>query len=349
MARVIPNIALAFGLVGFAAIPAFASYAIFVGSNLTADGSTSAINFGLQMDQDGAAPLDYQIRLSSQANDYIIAFEILSQQRDASAPTPFKYIDAAGPRIRYHNAGSLIEPNWEYKSQETALSQVPKIYREAEAFRRLLADVSEVYHSLDVSPRAPVRTPQTLSPAQTPGSNGEDLVSCLFTISQTTQDRFEAIEDALRAAFPTFERLDFPPVAAGRVTLAWRERGFARPFYASELSEGTLRFLWLATLLQCPGLPRVTLIDEPEVSLHPEMLRLLADLMREASERTQLIIATHSDRFVRFLEPSEVIVCDRDDAGGMTAHWADDLDLKAWMEDYTLDQLWSKGIIGGRS
>jgi predicted ATPase len=79
------------------------------------------------------------------------------------------------------------------------------------------------------------------------------------------------------------------------------------------------------------------------------MLRLLADLMREASERTQLIIATHSDRFVRFLEPSEVIVCDRDDAGGMTAHWADDLDLKAWMEDYTLDQLWSKGIIGGRS
>ena len=227
-------------------------------SLLTADGSTSAINFGLQMDQDGAAPLDYQIRLSSQANDYIIAFEILSQQRDASALTPFKYIDAAGPRIRYHNAGSLIEPNWEYKSQETALSQVPKIYREAEAFRRLLADVSEVYHSLDVSPRAPVRTPQTLSPAQTPGSNGEDLVSCLFTISQTTQDRFEAIEDALRAAFPTFERLDFPPVAAGRVTLAWRERGFARPFYASELSEGTLRFLWLATLLQCPGLPQVS-------------------------------------------------------------------------------------------
>ena len=226
---------------------------------------------------------------------------------------------------------------------------MPNIYPEAERFRRLLADVSEVYHTLDVSTRAPIRTPQTISPAQTPGTDGADLVSCLFTIRETARDRFEAIEDALRAAFPTFERLDFPPVAAGRLTLTWRESGFARPFYASELSEGTLRFLWLATLLQSPGLPQITLIDEPEVSLHPEMLRLLADLMREASARTQLIVATHSDRFVRFLNPEELIICDLDEAGGMTAKWADALDLKSWMEDYTLDQLWSKGILGGRA
>jgi predicted ATPase len=103
------------------------------------------------------------------------------------------------------------------------------------------------------------------------------------------------------------------------------------------------------TLLQSPGLPKITLIDEPEVSLHPEMLRLLADLMREASDRTQLVVATHSDRFVRFLEPCELVVCDRDDAGGMTVQWADELDLKAWMEDYTLDQLWSMGRLGGRA
>ena len=71
--------------------------------------------------------------------------------------------------------------------------------------------------------------------------------------------------------------------------------------------------------------------------------------MREASQRTQLIVATHSDRFVRFLEPSELIVCDKDETGGMTVQRADELDLKDWLEDYTLDQLWSKGIIGGRS
>jgi predicted ATPase len=166
---------------------------------------------------------------------------------------------------------------------------------------------------------------------------------------ETTRERFEAIEDALRAAFPKFQRLDFPPVAAGRPTLAFLEKGFPRPFYPNELSEGTLRFLWLATLLQSPGLPKITLIDEPEVSLHPEMLRLLADLMREASERSQIIVATHSDRFVRFLDPKDLIVCDLDETGSMTARRADQLDLKRWLEDYTLDQLWSKGILGGRS
>jgi predicted ATPase len=320
-------------------------------SLVTADGKSTSIKLSLEMTQPAAENLRYEILLASEAVGYVLASETMTQQRDLAAPEPFKYIDTHGPRIRYRypQAPGFVEPNWDYKSQETALSQVPKTYRDAESFRRLLADVSEVYHSLDVSNRSPVRTPQTLSPSTTPGADGEDLVSCLFTIRETERDRFDSIEAALRAAFPNFERLDFPPVAAGRITVTWKERGFSRPFYASELSEGILRFLWLTTLLQSPGLPRVTLIDEPEVSLHPEMLRLLADLMREAAERTQLIVATHSDRFVRFLEPSELIVCDSDECGFMTAQWADKLDLADWLSEYTLDQLWSKGVLGGRS
>jgi predicted ATPase len=110
-----------------------------------------------------------------------------------------------------------------------------------------------------------------------------------------------------------------------------------------------LRFLWLATLLQSPGLPVVTLIDEPEVSLHPEMLRLLAELMREASSRSQLIVATHSDRFVRFLRPEELVVCDLAEDGGMLVRRASELDLDGWLADYALDELWSMGRLGGRS
>jgi predicted ATPase len=314
-------------------------------SLLTADGKTNAMKFALRISQQSGAPLDYGFRLAGEAVGYVISNEVLEEASD----NPTRYIDSDGPRVRYFDGGGYIEPNWDYKSRETALSQVPKTHRKAETFRRLLDDISEVYHSLDVSTRAPVRMPQALTPAQVPGTDGADLISCLYTIRETARERFDAIEDALHAAFPAFQRLDFPPVAFGRPTLAWTETGFARQFYASELSEGTLRFLWLATLLQSPGLPKVTLIDEPEVSLHPEMLRLLADLMREASERTQLIVATHSDRFVRFLEPKELIVCDLDETGGMTATRADELDLGAWMEDYTLDQLWTKGILGGHS
>jgi len=327
---------------------------------VTADGATNTVVLGVKMGRDHGPPLHYELALSLAGFSYSIDHEYLSlsplgmRPRDLSdtggmAPAISDVsLDSDGSHVRYLVDGKYVEPNWEYKPSETALSQAPKTSRDAENFRRALASVSEVYHGLDISKRSPVRTPQTPSPAQTPGTNGEDLVSCLYTMRETTRERFDAVEDALRAVFPTMERLDFPPVGGGLVTLGWREQGLSRPFYASELSEGTLRFLWLVTLLQSPGLPRITLIDEPEVSLHPEMLRLLADLMREASERTQLIVATHSDRFVRFLEPAELLICDRDDAGMMTVQWADALDLEEWLEEYTLDQLWSMGRLGGR-
>lgn len=91
------------------------------------------------------------------------------------------------------------------------------------------------------------------------------------------------------------------------------------------------------------------MIDEPEVSLHPELLSLLADLMREASQRTQLIVATHSDRLIRFLRPEEVVVMDIAEDGSASTVWADSMDLEQWLAEYTLDEIWRMGRIGGRS
>ncbi len=160
--------------------------------------------------------------------------------------------------------------------------------------------------------RAPVKLPQQLKPATGPGTNGEDLVSFLFSLRESHRDRFEAIEDTLKVAFPGFESLQFPPVAAGMLSLTWRDKHFREPIYVHQLSEGTLRFLWLIAILQSPQPATLTMIDEPEVSLHPELIALLADLLREASQRTQILVATHSDRLVRFLEPREVVVMDLD-------------------------------------
>jgi predicted ATPase len=90
------------------------------------------------------------------------------------------------------------------------------------------------------------------------------------------------------------------------------------------------------------------LLDEPEVSLHPELLGLLADLLREASNRTQLIVATHSDRLIRFLQPNEILIMDSTDDGMTTLKWANELDLEKWLKDYSLDELWSSGRLGAR-
>ncbi len=220
------------------------------------------------------------------------------------------------------------------------------MFQEPEDFRKRLAS-STHYHVLDVSRRAPIRLPQQMRDAQLPGHDGEDLVSCLYTLRETDPDRFETIEATLRAGFPDFERLNFPPVAAGTLAMTWKDKTSKNPFYMHQLSEGTLRFLWLATLLQSPGLTAVTMIDEPEVSLHPELLSLLADLLREASQRTQLIVATHADRLIRFLKPSEVVTIDVNEEGAAEATRADELDLEKWLEEYTLDEVWQMGRMGG--
>jgi len=309
-----------------------------------------AEELGLQitMDVPGHEPLEYSLRIRPQGIAQVIREETLIQQRKPFAPS--RHVYSYEQDVKYYDPvqEKLLHPTWEHNPLETSLSQVPKMFQEPEDFRRRLAS-STFYHVLNVEPRSPVRLPQSLGPAELPGRNGEDLVSCLFYLQQTDRNRFEAIEDSLRAAFPRFERLDFPPVAAGTLALAWRERGFSKPLYTHQLSEGTLRFLWLTTLLQSPGLTSLTLLDEPEVSLHPELLSLLADQLREASRRTQIIVATHSDTLIRFLKPAEVVVLDSTEDGMTTLTRADELDLDEWLKDYSLDELWRNGRIGARA
>ena len=284
-------------------------------SNVVSYGTAKELLLGVDMAISANQPLQYRLGVRPEGVAYHIEQESLSQKREAKE-SPFYHLISKGSSIQYFDGtrGKLLRPNWEHDPLETSLSQVSKMFREAEDFRRRLAS-STFYHVLDVGPRALIRLPQPMQPATLPGKNGEELISCLYNLRETERPRFEAIEDALAAAFPRFERLDFPPVAAGTLALLWREKGVTKPFYMNQLSEGTLRFLWLATLLQSPGLTSLTLLDEPEVSLHPELLSLLAGLLREASRRTQIVVATHSDRLVRFLKPDEVLTMDLGENG----------------------------------
>ncbi len=306
------------------------------------------LHVAISMDVPSQASLEYSLGLTPRGVAYAITDETLIEQRRTDLH-PFRYIDSHDRDIRYlgREKNEVVRPNWDHNVLETSLAQVPKMFREPEEMRSRLSSFT-FYHVLNVDSRSPVRLPQQMQPATLPGRNGEELVSCLFYLRETERHRFEAIEDALHAAFPNFERLEFPPVAAGTLALAWREKGFSKPFYMHQLSDGTLRFLWLATLLQSPGLTAITLLDEPEVSLHPQLLAVLADLFREASRRTQLIVATHSDRLIGFLKPEEVLLLDSTEVGMTTVTRADELDLDKWLKDYSLDELWRNGLLGAR-
>jgi predicted ATPase len=306
------------------------------------------ISFDISMGVPNFHPLDYHLEIENQGQFYKIGKETLTQVRK-DAKSPFKHIDSYGADIHYYDLvnDKLLRPNWEHNPLETSLAQVPKMFQQPENLRRNLAS-STFYGALRVTPKSSVRLPQQLHPATLPGVDGEDLVSCLYYLRETDHDRFEVLEDTLRAAFHDFERLDFPPVAAGVLAMTWKDKNYSRPMYMHQLSEGTLRFLWLSALLQSRDLTAITLLDEPEVSLHPELLSLLADLMREASKRTQLIVATHSDRLIRFLKPEEVLAADVEN-GETKLTWGDSMDLGHWLADYSLDEVWQMGRMGGRA
>jgi len=318
-------------------------------AGLLTRGKSDEVSFLVDMTVPGHNPLEYTLQITTKGAGHAISRETLSQQKEGF-PEPFFHIDSRDGDIRYYETDKrrLVRPDWEHNPSETSLSQVPKMFRQPEELRRVLATVTQ-YHVLDVGPRAPVKMPQPMKPAVLPGPDGADLAPYLYYLRESDRERFEVILDALRAAFPDFEELNFPPVAAGMLAMTWKDRKFGKPMYMHELSEGTLRFLWLTALLKSPNLSTITMIDEPEVSLHPELLSLLADLMREASRRTQLIVATHSDRFVRFLKPEEVVVMDVDDEGCASATWADSMDIDQWLAEYSLDEVWRLGRMGGRS
>jgi predicted ATPase len=297
--------------------------------------------------------LNYALILSPKGFSYEIKEETLKRETFKRSVVmkghvPFKYIESYGLDIKYfsHEDNKLVRPNWEHNPLETSLYQVPKMYREPENLRKNLASCT-YYGPLDVSEKSPIRLPQAMRPAKLPGAKGENLISCLYDLRESDRDRFEMVENIISAAFPDFERLNFPPVAAGILSMTWTDRNFSQPIYVHELSEGTLRFLWLVTLLQSQNLTTITLLDEPEVSLHPELLMHLVYLMREASKQTQLIVATHSDRLIKFLEPKEVLISDLEE-GEAKMTWADTLNLDQWLADYSLDQVWAMNIMGGR-
>ncbi|HNV53569.1 MAG TPA: AAA family ATPase [Pseudomonadales bacterium] len=151
--------------------------------------------------------------------------------------------------------------------------------------------------------------------------------------------------EALRALYEGIDDFDVQ-IEGGTVQVFFHEGRYTVP--ATRLSDGTLRYLCLLAVLCHPSPGPLICIEEPELGLHPDVLPTLADLLREASERTQLIVTTHSDVLVDALTdtPEAVLVADRDE-NGTTLTRLDAEKLKPWLEKYRLGQLWTRGEIGG--
>lgn len=195
--------------------------------------------------------------------------------------------------------------------------------------------------------RAAVRSPQS---ADLPGDFlSEDAANLALVLSDLEQHRDvrKTIRDQLEKFCPSIEDFSIK-VYGGTVQLFIHEKGLREPVPASRLSDGTLRFLCLLAILCHPEPPPLIWLEEPELGLHPDIIPVLADLLLEASSRTQLLVTTHSDILVDALSehPESILVCERGPEG-TSLRRLEQKALKDWLERYSLGELWLKGEIGG--
>ncbi len=206
-----------------------------------------------------------------------------------------------------------------------------------------------VYHFHDTSDTAAVKGTGDLEDNRVLRPQAENLAAFLYWMQQKKPDHFANIQDTVRQIAPFFEEFRLSPskLNESKIRLEWKEKGSDAYFNASSLSDGTLRFLCLTTLLLQPQLPAVVLLDEPELGLHPAAVTLLADLLSSAATRTQVMVATQSVTLVNQFEPKSVWTVDREDDQSVFRHLSQQ-DMTAWLDDYGLGELWEKNVLGAR-
>ena len=207
-----------------------------------------------------------------------------------------------------------------------------------------------VYHFLDTSPTAAVRLAQETRDNLSLKKDAGNLGPILRRLRERFPESYRKIVDVVRLAAPFFGDFVYRKDAGERMQLEWCSSGDSDSVLGpQQLSDGTLRFISLATLLMQPAelQPELILIDEPELGLHPFALTLLAEMLQDASHTRQVLVSTQSADLVSELDPEDVVVVDRnEDASTFTRLEGET--LSEWLEDYALGDLWKMNILGGR-
>ena len=208
-----------------------------------------------------------------------------------------------------------------------------------------------VYHVHDTSDSSPMRKTAQIDDNLFLRPDASHLPAFLYLLQQKHADSYELTRATMERVAPFFE--DFllrpDPLNEETIRLAWKHKGSDQYFGVSALSDGSLRFIALTTLMLQPErfLPSVIIIDEPELGLHPYAITLLASLVKHASVKTQVILSTQSSVLLDHFQPEDVLVAERSH-GATQLTRLDASRLAAWLEDYSLGQLWEKNEFGGR-
>lgn len=252
-------------------------------------------------------------------------------------------------RVDYSGYWSYGEPiavgHKESKLEEAAKSYHNKIPQYVFPKVRNLV----VYHFHDTSDNSPAKQTCDVSDNRALRPDAANLPAYLYWLQEKHPVQFRHIEENIRLVAPFFDRFELAPSRLNdkKIKLEWRQKGSDAYFDAYSLSDGTIRFICLATLLLQPKPPALILLDEPELGLHPFAIRILAEIIEAAAKRVQVIMATQSVTLLNNFEPKDIIVAENDGLK-TTFNRLDEEKLKHWLEEFSLGELWEKNVLGGR-
>lgn len=225
----------------------------------------------------------------------------------------------------------------------------------------------QIYHFHDTSQFANVRLPSKVYDCKYFHFDAANLAAFLYTlksgtynlfaqkdssgdnINQDALDAYENIVETIKIIAPYFEDFILEPYQAGpeeKIKLQWKQKGSSLPMQSYHLSDGTLRFICMATALLQPQPPELILIDEPELGLHPEALNILAGMIDLAKDHTQFILSTQSPAFADLFMPENIITVKRRNGATTFERLTPEI-LKGWIDEYSVGQLWRKNVIKG--
>ncbi len=182
-----------------------------------------------------------------------------------------------------------------------------------------------------------------------PNFLAEDFSNLALVVNDLLSRRLEpSLSDYLKRFYESYESLH-PRIFGNTIELIVNEAGMSTPLPASRLSDGTIRFIALLAILCHPEPPPLICIEEPEIAMHPDSQDLVVELLKKASERTQLIVTTHSPWLIDRLsaKPEQVLVCDRRPGEGTQFKRFTRAELEDWLEDQPLGEVWMAGALGG--
>lgn len=298
-----------------------------------------------------AVPGDYGIEFTPSGGGFSVA-EVL---RVDGAPIMER--DAGRQAVVHEGAGSVGIGGLAWS--EALLGKVRGFNSNLETIREALARITFLQSTrLAVYSGGATRQPRPSKGELELSSDGGNLASVLLTLQEQHPKAFAEIAENVRASFPEIHSIEVRPlVGTGDFVLAATVTGARERVPAWNLAEGALRILILSTVLEAARVSDgasgsgAVLLDEPDIGLHPSIVPLLVEILRSAEDRgTQVVMATHSADLVDQLKPEEVVIVEKGPEGAATLQTvSEDENLRAWVKEYRLGELWTEGHLGGRS